>query len=71
MRAASRCKEGYKTAIFGKMNEANPRTSHMGSSLAVLVVIVGGAMYIQSGGKPNKAGNGKKTLVAAIVGLII
>ena len=40
-------------------------------TVAVIIIIVGGFMYITSGGDPQKVGNAKNTILYAVVGLII
>ncbi len=40
-------------------------------ALAVIVLIIGGLMYITSAGSPERAGAAKKALTAGIIGLII
>jgi cytochrome bd-type quinol oxidase subunit 2 len=39
--------------------------------VAVVMIILGGVLYLTSGGNEERRGNAKKTLTAAIVGLII
>ncbi|HEY4498356.1 MAG TPA: pilin [Candidatus Paceibacterota bacterium] len=39
--------------------------------LAVLFIMIGGAMMLVSGGSPNLLARGKKTITTAVVGLVI
>ncbi len=39
--------------------------------LAALFIMIGGAMMLVSGGSPNTLARGKKTITAAVVGLVI
>lgn len=43
----------------------------IGGAIAVLFVIIGGYQYLTSGGNDEDAEKGKKTLVNAIIGIII
>ncbi len=40
-------------------------------SLAVIILIYGGILYLSSGGDAEKAEKGKKTVIGAIVGIIV
>lgn len=41
------------------------------STLFVIMIIIGGIQYITAAGNENRASSGKKTLTAAVIGLII
>ena len=43
----------------------------LGSLLAVAFVIVGGFLYILSSGNPEQAANARKTIINALIGLLI
>lgn len=45
--------------------------TNVAASVAVLMIVVGGLIYITSAGDPDKADKGKKFLSYAIMGLII
>lgn len=40
-------------------------------TLAVVLIVIGGAIYMTSGGDPAKAGKGKTIITYAIIGLVI
>ena len=63
--------EGGKDIIESRAQNIINWLVGFGAGIAVLFVIAGGIQMIIGGGDPEKVGKGKKTIVFALVGLVI
>jgi hypothetical protein len=72
------------TLCAGKSSTSNPLTGTNGlihkatliialvtGSVAVIIIILGGFMYITSGGDPQKVSTAKNTILYAAIGLVV
>lgn len=59
------------TGSNGLLHKATQIVAVVTGSVAVIIIIVGGFMYITSGGDPQKVNNAKNAIVYAAIGLVI
>lgn len=71
---SSYCNQNGSNPIAGPngvINKAVRLISIIGGVAAVITIIIGGFLFISSGGDPNSVKNARTTIIYAVVGLII
>lgn len=57
--------------LFGSLDNLTPILAPLGIFLAVLMVVIGGYMWMTSSGSPDKVKQAQGTLTWAVIGLVL